>query len=99
LTLGQEWSAYVGMLSDDLEQIEHLQGVYRLALEGTAVGTESTRHRACRGGSRWHRQAYRLPFVTAPNKFTVQEPTMRLSSCRDAAHAGCFSHKIANDLR
>ena len=40
LTLGQEWSGYVGMLSDNLERIESaLPGVYRLALGGTAVGT------------------------------------------------------------
>src|ERR1700719_377451 len=40
LTLGQEWSGYVGMLADDLERIESvLNGVYRLALGGTAVGT------------------------------------------------------------
>src|SRR4029453_11314611 len=40
LTLGQEWSGYAGMLSDDLDRIEAaLQGVYRLALGGTAVGT------------------------------------------------------------
>src|SRR6202046_2376423 len=40
LTLGQEWSGYVGMLTDDLERIEAaLSGVYRLALGGTAVGT------------------------------------------------------------
>lgn len=40
LTLGQEWSGYTGMLTDDLEWIEAaLQGVYRLALGGTAVGT------------------------------------------------------------
>src|SRR3954453_2472676 len=33
LTLGQEWSGYVGILSDDLDRIETaLQGVYRLAL-------------------------------------------------------------------
>src|ERR1700724_3834608 len=40
LTLGQEWSGYAGMLSDDLERIEGaLSGVYRLALGGRAVGT------------------------------------------------------------
>src|SRR5580700_4138178 len=40
LTLGQEWSGYAGMLSDDLERIEAaLHGVYQLALGGTAVGT------------------------------------------------------------
>src|SRR5580704_4550859 len=40
LTLGQEWSGYAGMLSDNLERAEGaLSGVYRLALGGTAVGT------------------------------------------------------------
>ncbi len=40
LTLGQEWSGYVGMLDDDLERLtDALKGVYRLALGGTAVGT------------------------------------------------------------
>src|SRR5215468_9305303 len=40
LTLGQEFSGYVGMLTDDLERLEQaLRGVYRLALGGTAVGT------------------------------------------------------------
>src|SRR5438270_1201584 len=40
LTLGQEWSGYQAMLSDNLERIEDaLKGVYQLALGGTAVGT------------------------------------------------------------
>jgi fumarate hydratase, class II len=41
LTLGQEWSGYQSMLSDDIERIEDaLKGVYRLALGGTAVSTD-----------------------------------------------------------
>src|SRR5262249_10267909 len=40
ITLGQEWSGYVGMLNNDLERIDDaLKGVYSLALGGTAVGT------------------------------------------------------------
>src|SRR6201985_2214618 len=40
LTLGQEWSGYAAMLSDDLQRVEDaLKGVYELALGGTAVGT------------------------------------------------------------
>src|SRR5204863_7187203 len=40
ITLGQEWSGYAGMLSDNIERSEDaLKGVYRLALGGTAVGT------------------------------------------------------------
>jgi fumarate hydratase class II len=39
LTMGQEWSGYAGMLSDNLERLEGaLRGVYRLAMGGTAVG-------------------------------------------------------------
>src|ERR1700726_4893174 len=38
LTLGQEWSGYAGMLTNNLEWIEGaLPGVYRLALGGTAA--------------------------------------------------------------
>src|SRR6201997_401194 len=40
LTLGQEWSGYAAMLSESLQRIEAaLAAVYRLALDGTAVGT------------------------------------------------------------
>ena len=40
LTLGQEFSGYVTMLDDNIQRIEFaLQGVYHLALGGTAVGT------------------------------------------------------------
>src|SRR5215469_2259773 len=40
LTLGQEWSGYQAMLSDNIERLEDaLKGVYQLALGGTAVGT------------------------------------------------------------
>ena len=39
LTLGQEWSAYAGMLTDDLERIvAALDGVYRLALYQLGTG-------------------------------------------------------------
>jgi fumarate hydratase class II len=40
ITLGQEWSGYAGMLSDNIERLQDaLKGVYHLALGGTAVGT------------------------------------------------------------
>src|ERR1700730_14246633 len=38
LTYGQEWSGYVGMLSDNLDRIEYaLKGVYRLPARGAAL--------------------------------------------------------------
>src|SRR3974390_1953075 len=40
LTLGQEWSGYAGMLSDNLVRLEDaLKSVYQLALGGNPVGT------------------------------------------------------------
>ncbi len=40
LTLGEEWSGYENMLTDNIDRLERaLDGVYRLALGGTAVGT------------------------------------------------------------
>ena len=40
ITLGQEFSGYVGMLDDNLNRLDDsLKDVYRLALGGTAVGT------------------------------------------------------------
>src|SRR6266849_6208254 len=74
LTLGQEWSGYAGMLADDLDRIEGaLQGVYCLALGGTAVGTgiNSAPGWAEAAGAEIAKLTG-LPFVTAPNKFTVQ---------------------------
>src|SRR5712672_1822031 len=74
LTLGQEWSGYAGMLADDLERIETaLQGVYRLALGGTAVGTGiNSAPGFAEAAAAEIARLTGLPFLTAPNKFTVQ---------------------------
>src|SRR5258708_16297084 len=74
LTLGQEWSGYAGMLSDNLERIEWaLSGVYRLALGGTAVGTGiNSAPGFAEAAAAQIAKLTGLPFVTAPNKFTVQ---------------------------
>ena len=73
LTLGQEFSGYVGMLDDNLERIEGaLPGLYRLALGGTAVGTGLNAPKGF-GDLAVKRLAglTGLPFVPAPNKFAV----------------------------
>src|SRR5258705_3564324 len=74
LTLGQEWSGYEGMLADDLDRIEDaLKGVYRLALGGTAVGTGiNSAPGFAEAAAAEIAKLTGLPFVTAPNKFTVQ---------------------------
>ena len=91
LTLGQEWSGYAGMLADDLERIEAaLNGVYRLALGGTAVGTGiNSAPGFAEAAAAEIARLTGLPFVSAPNKFTVQgahDALVQLSG--HAAHAG-----------
>jgi len=74
LTLGQEWSGYEGMLADDIERIEDaLKGVYKLALGGTAVGTGvNSAPGFAEAAAAEIARLTGLPFVTAPNKFTVK---------------------------
>jgi fumarate hydratase class II len=102
LTLGQEWSGYAGMLTDDLERIETaLNGVYKLALGGTAVGTginsaPGFADAAIAGIAK----LTGLPFIGAPNKFTVQgahDALVQLSGTLRTAAVSLY--KIANDIR
>jgi fumarate hydratase class II len=102
LTLGQEWSGYTGMLSDNLERIDAaLTGVYQLALGGTAVGTGIN---AAPGFAEAAATAIAdltgLPFVTAPNKFTVQGAHDALVQLSGTLRTLAVSlYKIANDIR
>src|SRR5246500_5340243 len=74
ITLGEEWSGYSGMLSDNLDRIEGaLPGVYRLALGGTAVGTGlNSAPGFAEAAAAEIEKLTNLPFISAPNKFTVQ---------------------------
>ena len=102
LTLGQEFSGFVGMLDDNLERLEAaLGGAYRLALGGTAVGTGLN---ALPGFdkqvAREIAQLTGLPFVTAPNKFAAQgahDDLVQLSATLKTLAVSLF--KIANDVR
>lgn len=102
LTLGQEWSGYVGVLSDDLDRIETaLPGVYRLALGGTAVGTGiNSAPGFAEAATAQIAKLTGLPFVSAPNKFAVQgshDALVQLSGTLRTLAASLY--KIANDIR
>jgi fumarate hydratase class II len=102
LTLGQEWSGYADMLSDNVERIEDaLRSVYRLALGGTAVGTGI--NAAPDFGDAAAAEIAKLtslPFVSAPNKFTVQGAHDALVQLSGALRTLAVSlYKIANDIR
>jgi fumarate hydratase class II len=102
ITLGQEWSGYSGMLSDNIERIEDaLRGVYSLALGGTAVGTGIN---AAPGfgeaAAAEIAKLTSLPFVSASNKFAVQGAHDALVQLSGTLRTLAVSlYKIANDIR
>lgn len=102
LTLGQEISGWVAMLSHNLKHIEQsIPHLAELALGGTAVGTGLNTHpeyavRVAKALA----EATGHPFVTAPNKFES------LATCDALVHAhgslkglAASLMKIANDVR
>jgi fumarate hydratase, class II len=102
LTLGQEFSGYVGMFDDNLKRLDQsLLGVYRLALGGTAVGTGLNAAPGFDGEiAAQIAQLTGLPFVTAPNKFAVQgahDDLVQLSATMKTLSVSLY--KIANDIR
>jgi fumarate hydratase class II len=102
ITLGQEWSGYAGMLADDIARLrDALQGVYRLALGGTAVGTGiNAAPGFAEGVAAEIAKLAGLPFVSAPNKFTVQGSHDALVQLSGTLRTLAVSlYKIANDIR
>jgi fumarate hydratase, class II len=102
ITLGQEWSGYAGMLGDDIERFEDaLKGVYRLALGGTAVGTGiNAAPGFAEAAAVEIAKLTGLPFVSAPNKFTVQGAHDALVQLSGTFRTLAVSlYKIANDIR
>ena len=102
LTLGQEWSGYAGMLSDDLERIDAaLKGIYRLALGGTAVGTGiNAAPGFAETATAEIARLTELPFVSAPNKFAVQGAHDALVQLSGTLRTLAVSlYKIGNDIR
>jgi fumarate hydratase class II len=102
ITLGQEWSGYAGMLSDDIERLEEaLKGVYRLSLGGTAVGTGiNAAPGFAQAAAAQIAELTGLPFVSAPNKFAVQGAHDALVQLSGTLRTLAVSlYKIANDIR
>jgi len=102
ITLGQEWSGYAGMLSDDIERMaDALKGVYRLALGGTAVGTGiNAAPGFAEAAAAEIAKLTGLPFVSAPNKFTVQGAHDALVQLSGTFRTLAVSlYKIGNDIR
>src|SRR5271165_1296253 len=102
LTLGQEWSGYAAMLSDDLARIEDaLKSVYQLTLGGTAVGTGlNAAPGFAEAVAAEIGQFTGLPFVTGANKFALQGAHDALVQLSGTLRTLAVSlYKIANDIR
>jgi fumarate hydratase, class II len=102
LTLGQEFSGYVGQLDDDLERLEQtLPHLYELAIGGTAVGTGLNAPDgfgdAC---ATTIAELTGLPFVAAPNRFAALAANDAIVHTSGAlATLAASLMKIANDIR
>ena len=102
LTLGQEFSGYVNLLDRDGGRVAiALDGLYDLAIGGTAVGTGLNAHpefaeRAARKIS----ELSGLPFRSHPNKFAALSAHDELVFASGALKTLAASlMKIANDVR
>ena len=102
LTLGQEISAWVTMLDNDLKRIAWtLPHLYELALGGTAVGTGLNTHVNFAAKAAGKIAALtNQPFVSAPNKFEALSGHDSLVFAHGALKTLAASlNKIANDVR
>ncbi|MEO5929869.1 MAG: class II fumarate hydratase [Candidatus Kapaibacterium sp.] len=102
LTLGQEISGWVQQLTNGLKRINlALDGLYELALGGTAVGTGLNTHPdfAERGAAKIA-ELSGLPFRSAPNKFESLAAHDAIVFASGALKTlACSLMKIANDVR
>lgn len=102
LTLGQEFSGYVAQLDAAMSNINAtLQGLYELAIGGTAVGTGLNAHPdfAVKTAEKIA-ELTGLPFVSAPNKFAVLAAHDAFVFAHGALKTlACALMKIANDIR
>ena len=102
LSVGQEWSGWAAQIRACIAEIERSrEGLYELALGGTAVGTGLN---APKGFSRdvasKIAELTGKPFLTAPNKFMAQgslDAMVRASAALRGVAVALM--KIANDMR
>lgn len=102
LTLGQEFSGYVGQLDACIHYIQNtLPALYELAIGGSAVGTGLNTHPQWADTVASEIAAItEMPFKSAPNKFVAlacHEPLVMASGALKTL--ACALMKIANDLR
>ncbi|MGI8961062.1 MAG: class II fumarate hydratase [Bryobacteraceae bacterium] len=102
LTVGQEMSGWVSLLERDIERLRTaLDGLYELAIGGTAVGTGLNAHPEFgeRAAAKIAEQTG-LPFRSHPNKFAALSAHDEIVFASGALKTLAASlMKIANDIR
>jgi fumarate hydratase, class II len=102
LTLGQEMGGWAALLDRDIVRLrESLDGVYDLAIGGTAVGTglNAPPEFGVRAAKKIS-ELTGLPFRSHPNKFAALSAHDELVYAHGAIHTlACSLMKISNDIR
>src|SRR5712672_509922 len=102
LTFGQEFGGWASLLERDIKRLEQaLDGLYDLAIGGTAVGTGLNAHpEFAERAARKIAELTGLPFRSHPNKFTALSAHDEIVFASGALKTLAASlMKIANDIR
>jgi fumarate hydratase class II len=102
LTVGQEFSGWVSLLDRDIKRLELvLDGLYELALGGTAVGTGLNTHpEFAERAAKKIAELTGLPFRSHPNKFAALSAHDEIVFAQGALETLAASFmKISNDIR
>src|SRR3954471_18397067 len=102
LTMGQEFSGWVSLLERDIKRLEQvLDGLYDLAIGGTAVGTGLNTHpEFAERAAKKIAELTGLPFRSHPNKFAALSAHDELVFAQGALETLAASFmKISNDIR
>src|SRR5574340_210641 len=102
LTVGQEMGGWASMLERDIERLKlGADGLYDLAIGGTAVGTGINAHpEFAERAARKIAELTGLPFRSHPNKFAALSAHDELVFAHGAIHTlACSLMKISNDIR
>ena len=102
LTIGQEFGGWASQLDRDIKRLEQvLEGLYELAIGGTAVGTGLNTHpEFAERAAKKIAELTKLPFRSHPDKFAALAAHDEIVFAQGALETLAASFmKIANDIR